>query len=127
MISASLNAHRILQNNKELAFSNCFGHLNPTNAKKDFVVSKIKEKKTRKYIDEGNEDQKKKRKRDVHRSYAFDIDGSKINVCKKFFKKPWILMMLTLIMLYKTSLVVYILAVINGGDMLGTIKQVTKH
>ena len=64
-----------------------FWSLESYERKKDFVVSRIQEKKTRKYIDESTEDLKKKRKRDVHRTYSFDIDGSKIYVCKKFFKK----------------------------------------
>jgi hypothetical protein len=54
--------------------------------KKDFVISRVEEKKTRKYVSQNSEEEQK-RKRDIHRSYAFEVAGTKTIVCKKIFRK----------------------------------------
>lgn len=63
-----------------------FWSLNTYERKKDFLFSRIDEKQTRRYI-EPDKETGQKRKRDIHRSYFFDIDGTKTVVCKKFFKQ----------------------------------------
>ncbi|CAC5366360.1 unnamed protein product [Mytilus coruscus] len=62
---------------------NAFWSLENNERKKDFIVTNTIQKKTRTYIDEGNELVKKKR--NVHRSYSFKLDGEQITVCKKIF------------------------------------------
>ena len=54
--------------------------------KKDLVISRVEEKKKRKYVSQNSEEEQK-RKRDIHRSYSFEVVGTKTIVCKKFFKK----------------------------------------
>jgi hypothetical protein len=50
--------------------------------KKDFVISRVEEKKTRKYVSQNSEEEQK-RKRDIYRSYSFEVAGTKTIVCKK--------------------------------------------
>ena len=64
---------------------NTFWSLDSSNRKKDFVISRIEEKKTRKYINPNNATDEK-RKRDIYRTYSFDVNGDQKIVCKKFFK-----------------------------------------
>jgi hypothetical protein len=40
--------------------------------KKDFVIPRVEEKKTRKYVSQNSEEEQK-RKRDIHRSYSFEV------------------------------------------------------
>ena len=63
-----------------------FWSLESYERKKDFVISRVEEKKTRKYVSQ-NSEKKQKRKRDIHRSYSFEVAGTKTIVCKKFFRK----------------------------------------
>jgi hypothetical protein len=63
-----------------------FWSLNTYERKKYFIISRIDEKQTRRYI-EPDKETGQKSKRDIHRSYFFDIDGTKTVVCKKFFKQ----------------------------------------
>jgi hypothetical protein len=50
--------------------------------KTDFVISRVEEKKTRKYVSQNSEEEQK-RKRDIYRSYSFEVAGTKTIVCKK--------------------------------------------
>jgi hypothetical protein len=54
--------------------------------KTDFVIFRVEEKKTRKYVSQNSEEEQE-RKRDIHRSYSFEVAGTKTIVCKKFFRK----------------------------------------
>ena len=54
--------------------------------KKDFVISRVEEKKTEN-TSVRIVRKSKKRKRDIHRSYSFEVAGTKTIVCKKFFRK----------------------------------------
>ena len=56
--------------------------------KKDLVISRVEEKKTRKYVSQNSEEEKK-RKRDIHRSYSFEVVGTKTIVCEKVLQKDF--------------------------------------
>lgn len=72
-----------VKDEQRLQIFRAFWSLENNERKKDFIVTNTIQKKTRTYIDEGNELVKKKR--NVHRSYSFKLDGEQITVCKKFF------------------------------------------
>ncbi|CAC5382510.1 unnamed protein product [Mytilus coruscus] len=62
--------------------------LNSYQRQKDFIISHVGEKKTKKYIFDESLNEPvplAKRKRDIHRSYSFEVNGDKKVVCKKFF------------------------------------------
>ena len=62
-----------------------FWSINSYQWQKDFLISRIEEEQTKKYVvEEGNSDTPQ-RKRDVFRSYPFEVNESKKTVCKKFF------------------------------------------
>ena len=54
----------------------------PTVDDKYFIIANTKEKKTRTYLNEENEPVTKKK--NVHRSYSFNVGGNPVRVCKKF-------------------------------------------
>jgi hypothetical protein len=56
--------------------------------KKDLVISRVEEKKTRKYVSQNSEEEQK-RKRDIHRSYSFEVVGTKTIVCEKVLQKDF--------------------------------------
>ncbi|CAC5416611.1 unnamed protein product [Mytilus coruscus] len=72
-----------VKDEQRLQIFQAFWSLENNERKKDFIVTNTNQKKTRTYIDEGNELVKKKR--NVHRSYSFKLDGEQITVCKHFF------------------------------------------
>lgn len=75
----------ISEQNRQKLFE-LFWSLDTYEARKYFIILRIDEKQTRKYI-EPDKETGQKRKRDIHRPYFFDIDGTKTFVCKKFFKQ----------------------------------------
>jgi hypothetical protein len=60
-----------------------FWSLDSNDRKKDFIIANTTEKKTRTYLDEENTPVSKKK--NVHRSYSFCVDGVRYHVCKKYF------------------------------------------
>ncbi|CAG2211934.1 unnamed protein product [Mytilus edulis] len=78
-------SQKITEENRQKIFD-LFWSLESYERKKDFIISRVEEKQTRKYIDP-NKDITQKRKRNIHRSYFFDIGGTKTIVCKMYFKK----------------------------------------
>jgi hypothetical protein len=59
------------------------GFLDSNDRKKDFIIANTTEKKTRTYLDDENTPVSKKK--NVHRSYSFCVDGVRYHVCKKYF------------------------------------------
>lgn len=78
-------SQKITEENRQKIFD-LFWSLESYERKKDFIISRVEEKQTRKYIDP-NKDITQKRKRNIHRSYFFDIGGTKTIVCKMYVKK----------------------------------------
>ncbi|KAK3107527.1 hypothetical protein FSP39_016707 [Pinctada imbricata] len=60
-----------------------FWSLGSYERQKDFVVSHVEEKNTRTYLTDDNQPAKKRRQ--VYRTYSFEVDGIRTPVCKKFF------------------------------------------
>ncbi|CAC5414853.1 unnamed protein product [Mytilus coruscus] len=77
-------SQKITEENRQKIFD-LFWSLESYERKKDFIISRIEEKQTRKV--HRPKDITQKRKRNIHRSYFFDIGGTKTIVCKIYFKK----------------------------------------
>lgn len=60
-----------------------FWSLDSNDRKNDFVIANTREKKTRTYLDDENTPVRKKK--NVHRSSSFCVDGVCYHVCKKYF------------------------------------------
>lgn len=60
-----------------------FWSLDTDARKKDFIIANATQKKTRTYLNDNDEPVQKKR--NVHRSYSFNIDGNHVKICKNFF------------------------------------------
>lgn len=60
-----------------------FWNLGNYERQKDFVCSRVEERTTQTYLNEHEE--KVPKKRQIYRSYSFEVDGEKIAVCKTFF------------------------------------------
>ncbi|XP_062577208.1 uncharacterized protein LOC134239069 [Saccostrea cucullata] len=73
---------KVTEEKRNEIFKN-FWSLGSYERQKDFVVSHIEEKKTRTYLADDNQPVKKRRQ--VHRTYHFETDGSRTIICKKFF------------------------------------------
>ena len=60
-----------------------FWSLDSNDRKKDFIIANTTEKKTRTYLHEENTPVSKKK--NVHRSYSFCVEGVRYHVCKNYF------------------------------------------